>query len=255
MFKHLPDAYEEKYVAYLDILGFSEKIDEMENDNQNGIDIFRIIKNAFDQIEVELRTTNHFVSKDSDNAQFAAFSDSMALSTAPTDWGLMSMITRISGFCMNFMKAGIFIRGAISKGHVYHKENQLFGSGLVHAVKLEKKLARYPRVVLSEQVVQDMSAIANPLLHGWRNEISLLDRDGVTFLSPFYPQYASEGEGSGYVFAENQLKAVVSHIKKQLSRFGVDDERHAKIYWLKEQINDAIDYWQARGQLGSMQKI
>lgn len=44
---------------------------------------------------------------------------------------------------------GMLYRGAIVIGELHHRKSIVFGKGLIEACRLESKIARYPRIILS----------------------------------------------------------------------------------------------------------
>jgi len=51
--------------------------------------------------------------------------------------------------------AGVFVRGAITKGDFFYNSDFIYGKGLVEVTNLEKA-AKYPRIVVDEKVVSDL---------------------------------------------------------------------------------------------------
>ena len=54
---------------------------------------------------------------------------------------------------------GYLIRGAVVKGHLYHDNLSVFGDALVRAYVMESTVARFPRIVLSRDVVDDYRSV------------------------------------------------------------------------------------------------
>ncbi|MBW2617970.1 MAG: hypothetical protein JRC92_03735 [Deltaproteobacteria bacterium] len=51
---------------------------------------------------------------------------------------------------------GVLIRGGMTFGSVYAKENIVFGPAVIEAYELEKKIARYPRIIISEEIISKL---------------------------------------------------------------------------------------------------
>ena len=49
----------------------------------------------------------------------------------------------------------ILVRGAITLGDLYCKEDVIFGSGLSNSYLMEEKIAKYPRIIISKDLVDD----------------------------------------------------------------------------------------------------
>lgn len=250
----LPHDYEQKYVAYFDIIGFKEIVRTIENDRDLGPELFHILSRVFDEIDQELRMSNSVTAAAADHAVYSMFSDNVAISTTASPGGLMSLVTRVSTLAMRLMRRGIFVRGGIAKGPLYHQPNKLVGSAMIEAVGLEQSLARYPRIVLSDAVLADGAGLQQSLVQWWQ-EIQLPDHDGVRVLSPFYPYYASNSalDASGPTFAEDHFGAVAAYIRPMLQRPSAD-ERRAKMAWLSAMLNDRCNYYVASGLLNPATK-
>jgi hypothetical protein len=50
---------------------------------------------------------------------------------------------------------GYFLRGAICKGFLFHDETTVFGEALVKAYRLETQVVKFPRIMLTREVVSD----------------------------------------------------------------------------------------------------
>jgi len=60
------------------------------------------------------------------------------------------------------MDLGVFVRRGISIGPLYHDTNVVFGPALVEAYKLESRIAKFPRILVSDQVY---TASQNGIVH------------------------------------------------------------------------------------------
>jgi hypothetical protein len=94
-----------------------------------------------------------------------SISDAVVLSADAEPWGLYHICYSISELAVNLLKQGIFIRGAITKGKLYHDDKTVFGEGLVRAFDFESRIARFPRVVVTTDVVQDINAASQNFPH------------------------------------------------------------------------------------------
>ena len=53
---------------------------------------------------------------------------------------------------ISFLQEGILIRGAITRGELFHYGDTIFGPALVEAYELESKIAIYPRIIFTRDV-------------------------------------------------------------------------------------------------------
>lgn len=56
---------------------------------------------------------------------------------------------------MGLLYQGYFTRGAVCKGLLYHDDNMVFGEALIKAFRLESEIVKYPRIMLTKDVVDD----------------------------------------------------------------------------------------------------
>lgn len=74
---------------------------------------------------------------------------------------------------------GILIRGGVALGDVYYDNDMLFGSGVINAHLLESKVAKYPRIVIESELLDEFET--NPLLQDQFNALEY-QRDEINGL-------------------------------------------------------------------------
>jgi len=52
------------------------------------------------------------------------------------------------------LRIGVLLRGGFSFGQMYHQDGAVFGEAMVDAVRLEGKIAHYPRVIVSDRIIR-----------------------------------------------------------------------------------------------------
>jgi hypothetical protein len=83
----------------------------------------------------------------------------VALSAAVVPSGLGAIIHSINQLAVDLLKQGYFIRGALVKDTLYHDDKTVFGKALLRAYSLESTIVRYPRVMVTREVVEDIRSI------------------------------------------------------------------------------------------------
>ena len=155
MNKKTKQSKQEKFVLYLDIMGFKERVSTTPiNDLAEKL---RSFKTKSDQLKPLL------MAGDTGNTlmNMAQFSDSIVLVTQKDTIYDLNRISKAAVILMQIgMKTGFALRGAIAKGEmVFDVENQLFfGKALVDAYLLEEELSYYGIVFHSsmEKTIDDI---------------------------------------------------------------------------------------------------
>jgi hypothetical protein len=138
--------------------------------------------------------------------------------------------------CAQLLGLGIFTRGSICLGKLYHEESVLFGMGLVDAFKLENRAAIYPRILIQDQLIQPITEIFQS--QRWPHPLRR-DFDGLWHLDLFNPRLAEIMCGPvkpGEAPKPTYLAAARSTIKAELAR-KQEAPIYAKIRWLANYFN------------------
>jgi hypothetical protein len=139
------DLYIEKYVAFIDILGFKAKVEKADNDIFARSQLFEILK-----IFKESLCEDPFV-----DMRFTQFSDCIIVSAALNQQGLWGIVQSIIRLTCNLLQYDIFVRGGLDVGGIHHDAKFVYGIGVNRAYKLENKIAEFPMTCVSGSVVLD----------------------------------------------------------------------------------------------------
>ena len=157
--------YKKCYIAFLDILGFKDKIEN--KTCKEILDIFNDIKNPLKKAYInEDGIWREIFSVQQVN--FKCMSDSICMyidATAPD--ALLCLISACSIFQAKLLKREdpVLVRGAIVLGDIYAKDDITFGTGMTKAYQLEENSAKYPRIIMTkETVLQGAKNASTPIL-------------------------------------------------------------------------------------------
>lgn len=139
--------YEERYVAFIDILGFSSIISKTRADTG----LISVVYEALTSITRRAAASQSSVL----GIQATSFSDNVVISLPVSGPGLFHLFGMINNFSQELLSLGMLFRGAIAKGFALHTEEVIFGPALVDAYNLETKVSLHPRVMLSDPVMED----------------------------------------------------------------------------------------------------
>lgn len=171
-------AYDERYVAFIDILGFREMVARM-----------RRAPNFYQEMLSNLSAMRDTLPPREEKAvtdlRIQTFSDSIVLSTGPTPDGLWHLLFVVHDLTNALLPRGIFIRGGVARGRMHHENDILLGEAMVEAYDLESKVAGHPRIVLSKQVWLDSQQAANadPVWATYYSSRLIRASDGPAFLN------------------------------------------------------------------------
>lgn len=136
--------YTEGYLAFIDILGFSEWV-KVEGNMESVEKVIKDINRVCDYIN-EIKKLG---------VKAAFFSDSIVLMEEDGYWGIIIGI-RLLEYMLN-KETGLLYRGAIVKGKYFHDGNMCFGPAVIEAHNLETKSAIHSRIIVSEEVGCEVS--------------------------------------------------------------------------------------------------
>jgi CDGSH-type Zn-finger protein len=131
------------YVAFLDVLGFSDMVaeDVRSNDQKNLSKLFKCHQAAGN------------IFSDDPNCSITQFSDSIVVAkpydAKDFDW----FVTRVASYQRLLLDEELLCRGGISVNKHFSNGTFTFSAGLIAAYTIESSLARYPRVVVSKEVM------------------------------------------------------------------------------------------------------
>jgi hypothetical protein len=165
--------YEERYCAFVDILGFRGLIAGL-GDGSVQLDTIRKLLS-----QIHEPHDPRFIGLGDNDFQAQSISDAVALSTRLTASGLSSLFDTLCRLSLALLYEGYFARGALCRGRLYHDPKMVFGDALVNAYTLESQVAGYPRIMLTKDVVRD--AVGSNLKSYFFDHIKQAD-DGPFFL-------------------------------------------------------------------------
>ena len=145
----LSNSYKEKYIAWIDILGFQKAVQ-----NEKGVeyllkytDIFSVInqhKNEHESIWLKLL-------EEGSQYQFNIFFINDGIILIADEIAKEALFDEINNILCKGYLDNVFMRGAIIKGKVFIYDNVAYGNGIIDAYNMEKA-ARYPRVVIDKAI-------------------------------------------------------------------------------------------------------
>lgn len=138
--------YSEKYVAFLDVLGFKEQVkyaDTRPEARQYIGDVIGVLRNTLAKFPQT-------------GFEFTHFSDCIVLSAERSQPGLYSLIWGAVMLSNNLLNRAVLIRGGITIGNITHTDDILFGTGMVDAYQMDRS-GSPPRISVTPEVADDVA--------------------------------------------------------------------------------------------------
>lgn len=220
--------YEDRYCAFVDVLGFSEIIAGI---GRGDVDVWEI-RNLLDKVH----TRDNSASATADKTLRAqSISDGVCLSTAVTADGLRELLFSLEQLTTGLLAEGYFIRGGVVRGRIYHDKNMVFGDALVRAYRIESLIAKYPRIVIESDVAKEAIRIAHDQPD--RTEYVKQASDGPYFLHVLrLIDVVLRGDKDDRLGLLSTYNGMAEMIQARLNA-AVDRPRHyEKVHWF-------ADYW------------
>lgn len=233
-------AYDERYVAFIDILGFREMVAKMKRAP-------RFYEDMLSNLNAMRRTLPPRDESAATDLRVVTFSDSIVLSTSPTPDGLWHLLFVLHDLTNALLPRGIFIRGGIARGRMHHEADILFGDAMVEAYDLESKVAGHPRIILSKPVWLDaqQSAKADGVWATYFNSRVIQASDGPAFLHVLceYQAFnAQDRDASAPGTSRHPLLKRGEKVRKAIAE-RLDDAMDTPAHFLK--VRAFAEYWNA----------
>ncbi|QQL49896.1 hypothetical protein [Mucilaginibacter ginkgonis] len=173
------------FCGYLDILGFSQKI------NESDLKFFSKYLTVLDTELKYIEDKHDLLNKEGlKKFELKIFTDNFVFCHPQYDDSgeseLGNIFEVLSHIQFTFAKADIFVRGAISMSNLYMDKDIVLGPALIEAYNLEKDKAINPRIILSQKVIE----VLNKHIHYYsdhkaspQSQEYLIDIDGNYFVN------------------------------------------------------------------------
>lgn len=247
--------YENRLVAFIDILGFKDIVKQSEKDSSkiqllySALDFLKSWETSenWDLTLVEIEESAQYQKIENfdirGKTNCTAFSDSIVISVQ-VDNNINEMATtlivNLAFIGAILLEKGILFRGGLTIGNIVHKENRtVFGQALIDAYCLETNNARFPRIILSDKLLESLNypITDEQFVYPYHQYIKRFEDGCVGFHQmTYYPVIQSWIEMSN-----EKLKSSFDKIRKVIVS-GLDTsferpEVFLKYKWLMEQYN------------------
>lgn len=225
--------YREKYVAFIDMLGFSNLVRAAAGDAAKQNKVVSVIERLKDTGCSDPRR----------GVQISYFSDCLVISGDRTPDGLSSVLFNIMIIAENLLVVDVLIRGGLTIGEIHHDEQFMFGPGMLEAYDMERFEAKHPSVLVSPEVRADIETAK-------LDHCLFEDVDGRRFIH-YLLHYANyDPTPRAGIAISDDLALLVRHFIAR--RLNVDEGSPlAKAEWLEAYWNKTVG---TNGVLGSVDR-
>lgn len=225
--------YEERIVAFIDILGFRSLVNgtidretsEVDNDKLKILgDSLMLIKRGFKDSLEDLQKSSDF--------QITYFSDSIVVSFPSSVENLSIVFKTLKGIQIELIEKGILLRGGIVQGKVIHTPEMILGPAMINAYDLESKSALYPRITIDPEIIHQHFSEDSLNVNDLKTAIK------IDFDNTFYIDYFKSSSNPSL----EDEKRYYSNLRK-LIRSGVkraDIGLRMKYLWMLNKFNISI---------------
>lgn len=249
--------YSHRSVAFLDVLGFQNKLQSFE---QEAIDFHAMMKEEGGLSETEedeeqlgpyyysksasefIETFNYAISKlDTEKFSYYLFSDNICITAkninSNGEKSLIELLLVISELYFEFVQKGYFLRGGIDYGLFIDQSSIALGVPLATAYKIESSLAVFPRIILSDDFVKQLEIYPS---EDEKEFSSVLENSLIKNSCEF--QYLNI---FNHIFKIEQKEEFFEIFKKNISDnlllSAQKEHIFVKYKWLADEFNDFIE--------------
>ncbi len=248
--------YEECFVAYLDILGFKEKVKETKKSPESLNKLIEVLKinSTFTQSSGKETTSDGKI-----DIRSFFFSDSFVSMMKAEKKNMRHLFLIVRYLQDKLWEDDLCLRGAVVKGKMYwpkHRENIVLGPAMIKAHGLESKVAIYPRIIVSQELYE---YIESEKIRTWSengdtplSDFIKKDKDGVYFFDILNPhikrkkrEHIKRNKESFIIRwdadDENNYEHVISYVNKAIEN-GINSENEEvrqKYEWLRSYLEES----------------
>jgi hypothetical protein len=239
--------YKNRMVAFIDILGFKDIVNESKDKCQIIKEIIEAMDLAKDIKKLaELMKKAYIVDENNDkhkiDMQLTLFSDSVIISInddkkIKTEL-YNAFFNNLKKLAYALARRNFFLRGGITYGKLYHVENKCFGPAMNKAYALESTVANYPRIVVDKKALEEINKL--------KEEYVITDKiDSIEILDYLYMKIysciSSENKDESAEYLKSLLE-IKNNVEKNILKFKDRDNEKLliKYQWYKNYYNDTI---------------
>jgi hypothetical protein len=253
--------FEEQFTVFIDLLGFSKAVKKIDATTPAGkstileiLDLLSSLSELRGEFELKSEGSEYGI-KTVIKPTISTFSDSIVISypLKPTIAELevdeqmaipsviarhtQSLIAKIAAMALRF---GFLVRGGAAIGNLYHAGGVVFGKASLDAFDIETRTSHYPRVVLSQEILERTT-----MKDGLGNSVVKDDHDGLYHFDYFRilarsDVIPSDRRGAG---RDAWISSVYEIVDKERAHLGSEGQLDAlaKWNWFKSEFRSGLE--------------
>jgi hypothetical protein len=226
--------FQERAVAFLDVLGFTRLIQDAETLPHKQPELFGIINVLDGHVKFDNQRVAVEV-PDPVKPKYIFISDSIIFSVPLRHGrydGLAIVVAKTIQIAHKLLQTGYLLQGGINVGSAWHTESNIFGTGYIKAWQTQHSL-KQPQVVLTNEAEAH-----------WQNnlaskvgELCFRDADGKLNVDILNPNYLDSRLTQILGGTEDQFRAYRNRITTQQASFDTGSSPRQKWDWAAEYFN------------------
>jgi hypothetical protein len=241
-------------VAFIDILGFKEIVEANRKRKDNAIlnSIQTALSDSYRNTVLLMHSmlpmygeTAEDKERLSNKLKYRLFSDNLFVAFEYEDdleyeLAVYWVLNIAMSYQRKLLQSNIYVRGGIAIGQCYCNEHVIFSDALIRAYELESKIAKYPRIVVDNNVLKLLNKVDRE--HIFRRTLKkylVKDWVGIVFLDPFKMMESVEsllGDIARVVKTPDDEK----YVKSVMSNVVAHAQKDTTIDFLDEDLNDHV---------------
>ena len=238
----MSERYETRIVAFVDIMGFKEKVNKSVVDKEMAEKIHRALKQI-----LYLKKRNAEDIRNGYNIcdiRITTFSDSAVISYPFTSesGNLFQILLDLIYLQIDLLQNDVLLRGGITIGKVFHDGEIVYGPAMNEAYRLESQVAIYPRIIIDQEVLLKGITKTYCSHHDIETECEFIERlirkDKKTGL--WYLDYLSQCDELDY--PEIDYYDMLESIRKVIVNGLDNDDKYVrkKYKWFRKYFNHVL---------------
>ena len=255
--------FREKFIAYLDILGFKAKVESAEHGTGLSLSqLLTVLATLEDRKHSEtirdygprICPKSRCIQRDLEY-RVTQISDCAVVSAEESPAGIINVIAHTYAAALKLLTQGMMVRGYITRGNIYHEGNKFIGTGYQKALEGEKSVTAFqelavdggtPFVEIDPEVVRYINDCGDPCVKEMFTRMTKSEGD-ITVIFPYkrLVDLAFANDFSNGLDKSNlrAIRSLIHNARQKVESFAPSSDQHAtrkSKYYLKL-LNDVLE--------------